>query len=112
MVLRTRGSNESNEGILLLDQAPLVHPAGALEQQAFRVERHEERLVRRQPVRREAERALLPGEQVVDRLLDLQPDEALQLGAVDLPGIHENPAKLPVAGAPLLLDRRAQLLLA
>ncbi len=96
---------------LLLDQAPLVHPPRTLEQQALGVERDEERLVRRQPVRREAERALLPGEQVVDRLLDLQPDEALELAAVDRPGVDEDAAELPLAAAPLLLDRRAELLL-
>ena len=69
----------SNDGNLLLDQAPLVHPPRALEQQELRVDPDQEVLALGTDAGLEVEGPRGPGEQVVDRLLDLEPDVALEL---------------------------------
>ena len=68
---------------LLLDQAPLVDPPGALEQQVLGVDPDEEILPLRPDAGLEVEGPRGPGEQVVHRLLDLEADVVLQLGPRD-----------------------------
>ena len=68
---------------LLLDQAPFVDPAGAFEEEVLGVDPHQEILALRADARFEVEGPRGPGEQVVHRLLDLDPDVVLELGPRD-----------------------------
>src|SRR6266571_2449830 len=96
---------------LLLDQAPLVHPARALEEQRLGVDRNQEILTLGADVHLEVEGALRPGEQVVDRLLDLHAHVALEVRL----GEHAHPdqdlTQLLAVLLGLAVDRRLELAL-
>src|SRR2546426_11109076 len=96
---------------LFLDQAPLVHAAGALEQQRLGVDRDQEVLPLRPDVDLEVEGSLRPGEQVVHRLLDLNAHVALQVGLRDDSHPDEALSQLLVARGGLPVDGRGELLL-
>jgi hypothetical protein len=95
---------------LLLDQAPLVHPARAFEQQPLRVDLHEKVLPIGTHAGLEVERAGRPGEQEVDRFLDLQADVVLQLLAGEHAHAHEDLAQARFAVTGLGVDGVLQLL--
>ena len=86
----------SKLGNLLLDQAPLVDAARALEQQRLRADRHRDVLRIGQHVGLERERALRPREQQVDRFLDLVLEVLVQLLALDVPRRHQQVAEAPL----------------
>ena len=94
---------------LLLDQAPLVYPAGALEEEVLRVDPHEEVLALRPHARLEVEGPRVPGEQVVHRLLDLHPDVALELVPRDGALLHQDLAQLLLPLPALPVHRLLQL---
>src|SRR5205823_3660147 len=96
-------------GDLLLDQAPLVHAARALEQQRLGGDRHQKVLALGAHIGLEVERPLCPGEQVVDRLLDLHPHVALEIRLGDHTHADQNLAEL-LAGLPgLAVDGGVEL---
>jgi hypothetical protein len=78
-----RLEHQVQRGDLLLDQAPLVDPPRPLQQEVLRVDRHLEGALFRALVGLEVEGALRPGEEEVDRLLDLDADVVLHLVARD-----------------------------
>ena len=101
--------DDVERGDLLGDEAPLVHPPRPLEQERFRVDRDEEVLALGTDPRLEVEGAAAPGEQVVDRLLDLHPDVFLQLRAGDVPQLDQDFPELPVPFAGLAVHRGPEL---
>src|SRR2546427_6292311 len=98
-------------GDLLLDQAPLVHPARALEEQRLAVDRNQELLTVGADVRLEVEGALRPGEQVVDRLLDLHAHVALEVRLGDHAHPDQDLTQLLAVLLGLAVDRRLELAL-
>ena len=99
-------------GDLFLDQAPLIHPARAFEQQRFRIDGDKEVLLLGADVSFEVERPLGPCEQIVDRLLDLHAHVALELLLREDALADEDLAQLLVALLGLAVDRGVELFLA
>src|SRR5512140_61069 len=97
---------------LLLDEAPLVDATRAFEQQRLRIDRDEDVVIVGAHVRLEAERPLRPGEEIIDRLLDLHADESVQLLSAEDVLLDENFAQALVALLRRLrIDRSIELAL-
>src|SRR5687768_4306860 len=94
---------------LLLDEAPLIHPARPLEEERLGIDRHDEILLVRLDVGLEVERPLVPREQVEDGFLDLQLDVAMQLLARDELSLHEDLAQPLVTLRVLVVDGFVEL---
>ena len=96
--------DQLERGDLLLDQAPLVDAPGALQQEVLGVDRHQHGPLLGALVGLELEAPLVPGEEEVDRLLDLDADLALQLLAGDVPAAHQDLAQPVARRLRLLVD--------
>ena len=99
--------DEIEGGNLLLDEAPFVHPPGALEQQRLGTDADQEILALGPHAGLEVEGPRGPGEQVVHGLLDLDPHVVFQLGAGQRAQPDEDLAQLVL---PVVLLRRNRLL--
>ena len=103
------GEDQVERGDLLLDQAPLVHPARAFEQQRLRVDVDQEVLALRPHLALEVEGPLGPGEEIVDRFFDLDPHVALQVLLADHSHPDQDFAQLLVALLRLPVDGGVEL---
>ncbi len=98
------GEDQVEARDLLLDQAPLVDATRPLEQERLGVDRDEDVLRVGTDVGLERERPLRPGEEEVDRLLDLVLDVLVQLLAGEEALRDEDLAQLSIRRLPLQRD--------
>ena len=98
------GEDEIERGDLLLDQTPFVHPPGAFEEKEFGIDPNEKVFPLGTNTGLEVEGARRPGEQVVDRLLDLHADVTLELLPGQCAELDEDLSDLVLAVAVLAFD--------